>query len=110
MAGFFVWVSVLATIGWVIWVVVSCSKRGMRAGGKTALLGGLILLVLSMPGCALFGLGTMDAAARPDAYSSSGMALAMGGAAFSVYWGFVGVVSIIAGFVLRAAGDPVSPA
>ena len=93
--------SVLATIGWVIWVVVSCSKRGMRAGGKTALLGGLILLVLSMPGCALFGLGTMDAAGRPEAYSSSWMALAMGGAAFWLYWGVVGAVSIIAGFVMK---------
>ena len=35
----FVWVSVLATIGWVIWVVVSCSKHGMRAGGKAGLMG-----------------------------------------------------------------------
>ena len=105
----FVWVSVLATIGWVIWVVVSCSRRGVRAGGKTALLGGLTVFLLSIPGCIVLGIGTMDAAARPDAYSSSGMALAMGGAAFSVYWGVVGVVSIIAGFVLRAAGDPVSP-
>lgn len=82
MAGFFVWVTVLATIGWCVWVVVSCSKRGIRYGGKTALLGGLTLFLLSIPGCFVFGLGTMDAASRPEVYSTSGMSLAMGGAAF----------------------------